>query len=55
MIDDEDYLVIAYGGAQPDDIHLAANVHCIDGEIVEWLKRRERRRRDKQERRCHCR
>jgi hypothetical protein len=34
---------IYYGGAQPGDVHLAAIVHCVDGEIVAWLKGRERR------------
>ena len=27
-------------------------VHCMDGEIVAWLEQRERRRKEKQERRC---
>jgi len=37
-----------YGGAKPTDTHLASKIHCIDGEIVKWLKRREQRRRGKQ-------
>jgi hypothetical protein len=42
--------VILYGNAGPDDDHLAATVHCVDGEIVAWLEQRERRRkRDAQE------
>jgi hypothetical protein len=32
--------------AQPTDTHLASTVHCVDGEIIEWLERREQRRRD---------
>jgi hypothetical protein len=27
--------------------HLASTEHCVDDEIIEWLKRREQRRRDK--------
>jgi hypothetical protein len=35
---------IAYGGAKPTDLHLASTIHCVDGEIHQWLKRRERRK-----------
>jgi len=44
---DDDHLVeiiFCGGGAKPTDTHLASTVHCID-EIIEWLERRERRRR----------
>jgi hypothetical protein len=34
-----------YGNAKPTDRHLASTIHTVDGEIFEWLKRRERRRR----------
>jgi hypothetical protein len=27
--------------------HLASTAHCVDDAIIEWLKRREQRRRDK--------
>jgi hypothetical protein len=30
-------------------MHLASIVHCVDDEIVEWLKRRERRIRGRSE------
>ena len=36
-------VIVCYGGAKPEDEHLASIVHCVDGEIVEWLRRRERR------------
>jgi len=35
-----------YGNAKPTDTHLASVIHCIDGEIIGWLERQERRRRD---------
>jgi hypothetical protein len=37
-------IVICYGGAKPTDTHLASKVVAIDEEIIEWLERRERRR-----------
>jgi hypothetical protein len=37
-------VVVCYGGAKPEDKHLASIVHCIDDEIFEWLERREQRR-----------
>jgi hypothetical protein len=44
--DPDDCDVIAcHGGAKPQDKHLASIVHCVDDEIIEWLARRERRRR----------
>jgi hypothetical protein len=46
---------LAYGNAQPDDTHLAADVVAIDGEIIEVLAERERRRRKRKERRCRSR
>jgi hypothetical protein len=49
-------LVVCYGNAQPDDTYLAATVHCMDGELVAWLERRERRREKKKlERQCRSR
>jgi len=36
-------VIICGGGAKPTDLHLASIVHCIDDEIIGWLKRRERR------------
>ena len=32
--------------AKPTDTHTASVIHCIDGEIIGWLERQERRRRD---------
>ena len=32
------------GNATPADVHLSADIVAVDGEIVEWLARRERRR-----------
>jgi hypothetical protein len=57
MTSDEDDLSLAafaicYGGAQLEDIHLLADIVAIDGEIVEWLEQRERRRK---KRRCRSR
>jgi hypothetical protein len=37
------------GNAGPDDVHLAATIHCMDGEIVAWLEQRERRKRRRKE------
>ena len=34
-------LIVCYGGAKLTDKHLASTVHCVDDEIIEWLKRRE--------------
>jgi hypothetical protein len=33
-----------YGNASPGDDHLLADIVAIDGDIVRWLERRERRR-----------
>jgi hypothetical protein len=30
------------------DKHLASTIHCVDDEIIGWLKRREQRRRERQ-------
>jgi hypothetical protein len=38
-------VIVCYGNAKPTDTHLASKIRCIDGEIIEWLERRERRRR----------
>jgi hypothetical protein len=36
-----DYDVITcHGGAKVTDKHLASKIHCIDDEIIGWLKRR---------------
>jgi hypothetical protein len=40
-------VIVCYGNAKPTDMHLASTIHCIDDEIIEWLARRERRRRDR--------
>jgi len=37
-------VIVCYGGAKPTDQQLASTIHCIDDEIIEWLKRREERR-----------
>jgi hypothetical protein len=34
-------IVVCYIGTKPTDLHLLSAVHCIDGEIIEWLERRE--------------
>jgi hypothetical protein len=41
-------IIICGGNAQPTDTNLLSTVHCIDEEIFEFLKRRERRKRT-----CH--
>jgi hypothetical protein len=46
---------LCYGGASPDDYHLAATLIAIDGDILEVLAERERRKRRKRERRCRSR
>jgi len=33
-------VIICYGGTKPTNRHLAATVHCVDDEIIEWLERR---------------
>jgi hypothetical protein len=38
-------VIVCYGNAKPTDTHLASTIHCIDDEIIEFLKRRERRKR----------
>jgi hypothetical protein len=38
--------IVCYGSAKPTDTHTASVIHCIDGEIIGWLERQERRRRD---------
>jgi hypothetical protein len=37
--------IVCYGNAKPTDTHTASVIHCIDGEIIGWLERQERRRR----------
>jgi hypothetical protein len=34
-------VITCYGGAKLVDKHLAAIVHCVDDEVIGWLKRRE--------------
>jgi hypothetical protein len=36
-------IVITGGGAKPTDEHLLSIVHCVDEEIIDFLKRREKR------------
>ena len=40
--------IVCYGNAKPADTHTHTHsvIHCIDGEIIGWLERQERRRRD---------
>jgi hypothetical protein len=33
-------IVVCYGGAKPEDEHLAVIVHCVDDEIIRWLEKR---------------
>jgi hypothetical protein len=40
-------VIVCYDGAKVADKHLASTVHCVDDEIIGWLKRREQRRRDR--------
>jgi hypothetical protein len=40
-------IIFCGGGAKPGDTHLASTIHCVDDEIIEWVERRERRRRDR--------
>jgi hypothetical protein len=35
-------VIVYYGAATIHDRHTAATVHCVDDEIIGWLKRRER-------------
>jgi hypothetical protein len=32
-------VIVCYGGAKPADKHLVSKIHCVDDEIIEWLKR----------------
>jgi hypothetical protein len=36
-----------FGRLKLADKHLASVIHCIDDEIIGWLERRERRKRDR--------
>jgi hypothetical protein len=53
MINDPDDpdTVITYGGAKPGDGNFA-DVFAVDDDILEVIAERERRRKEKQERRC---
>jgi hypothetical protein len=35
-------VIVCYGAAKLVDKHLAATMHCVDDEIIGWLKRRHR-------------
>jgi hypothetical protein len=39
--------IACYGNAKPTDTQLASTIHCVDDEIIGWLKRRERRSKNK--------
>jgi hypothetical protein len=34
-------VIVCYGRAKLTDTHLASKIHCVDDEIIEWLKRRD--------------
>jgi hypothetical protein len=34
--------VKCYGNAKPSDLHLAADIVAVDGEVVAWLSRQRR-------------
>ncbi len=36
---DDCYVIVCYRGAKATDKHVASTVHCVDDEIIEWLKR----------------
>lgn len=38
-------IMYLYGDAGVNDVHLLADAHCTDAEIVRWLARGRRRRR----------
>jgi hypothetical protein len=40
-------VIACYGRATLFDKHLASKIQCVDDEIIEWLERREKRRRDR--------
>jgi hypothetical protein len=37
-------VIVRYGGAKPEDEHLAVIIHCVDEEIISWLEKREAKR-----------
>jgi hypothetical protein len=37
--------IVFYGGAKLTDRHLACIIHCVNEEVIEWLERREQRKR----------
>jgi hypothetical protein len=37
-------VIKCYGNAKPTDVHLASTIRCVDDEIINLLKRRERAR-----------
>jgi len=39
-------VIVCYGGAKLADKHLPSTIHCVNEEIIRWLKRREQRRRE---------
>jgi hypothetical protein len=32
--------IVCYGNAKLADTHLASTIHCVDDEIIPWLKHR---------------
>ena len=52
--DPDSIIIIACGGARPQDTHLASRIVAVDGEIIEWLRRRERRRQRRRDKCKHC-
>jgi hypothetical protein len=49
---DGDDIIVCGGSAKPEDVHLASTIHCIDDEIISFLRRREKQRR-KMKGHCH--
>jgi hypothetical protein len=45
MTNTADDIIVAYGGAQPGDLHTLSTVRAIDDGIFAFLQRREGRRR----------
>jgi hypothetical protein len=44
MTETDDFNIVCYGGARPEDTHLLSTIHCVDDEIHQWLQQRERRK-----------
>jgi hypothetical protein len=45
IIEGEFEMIFCGGNAKSTDTHLDSIVHCVNGEIIEWLEARERTRR----------